>query len=36
MTYKCEFHYEVEKDYSEAYEWYESQKERNHSYNFHP
>jgi mRNA-degrading endonuclease RelE of RelBE toxin-antitoxin system len=26
MTYKCEFHSEVEKDYSEAYEWYESQK----------
>jgi hypothetical protein len=26
MTYKCEFHSEVEKDYNEAYEWYESQK----------
>lgn len=26
MTYKCEFHAEVEKDYNEAYAWYEGQK----------
>jgi hypothetical protein len=26
MTYKCEFHSEVENDYNEAYGWYEGQK----------
>ena len=26
MTYKCEFHSEVENDYNEAYGWYEHQK----------
>ncbi|MHA4809555.1 type II toxin-antitoxin system RelE/ParE family toxin [Flavitalea flava] len=26
MTYKCEFHSEVEGDYNEAYAWYEDQK----------
>ena len=26
MTYKCEFHSEVENDYNEAYGWYERQK----------
>jgi len=26
MTYKCEFHAEIENDYNEAYAWYETQK----------
>jgi hypothetical protein len=26
MTYKCEFHSEVENVYNKAYEWYEPQK----------
>ena len=25
-SYTCEFHSEVQNDYSEAYEWYESRK----------
>ena len=27
MGYKCEFHAEVEKDYIDAYSWYEEQKD---------